>query len=45
MMGAIAGFASLMAMRLHRILDRSHMLNEISDDDVSRAHLKTDIPR
>ena len=26
MMGAIAGFASLMAMRLHRILDRSHML-------------------
>jgi hypothetical protein len=45
MMGAVAGFASLITMRLHRILDRSHTLNEISDDDASRAHLKTDIPR
>jgi hypothetical protein len=45
MLGAVAGFASLITMRLHRILDRSHVLNEISDGDASRAHLKTEIPR
>ena len=45
MLGAVSGFASLINLRLHRILDRRHMLNEIRDDDASKAHLKKDIPR
>lgn len=30
---------------MNRIIDRSQILNAIGDDDVSRAHLKLDIPR
>jgi O-antigen/teichoic acid export membrane protein len=30
---------------MNRIIDRSQALNAISDDDASRTHLKTDIPR
>jgi len=44
LLGAVAAFTSILTLRLHRILDRSHVLNAISDDDTSRAHLKTEIP-
>ena len=44
LLGAVAGFASILTLRLHRILDRAHVLNAINDDDTSRAHLKTEIP-
>src|SRR5262249_26766002 len=31
--------------RLNRIIDRSQSLNAIGDEEASRSHLKTDIPR
>jgi Protein of unknown function (DUF2721) len=45
LLGAVAAFISVLISRMNRIIDRSQALNAISDDDASRAHLKTDIPR
>ena len=42
---AVASFISVLIARMNRIIDRSQALNAISDDDVSRASLKADIPR
>ena len=45
LLGAVAGFISVLVSRLNRVLDRSQALNSIEDDDRSRARLKADIPR
>jgi len=45
LLGAVASFTSVLIARMNRIIDRSQILNAIGDDDVSRAHLKLDIPR
>src|SRR5215468_4742903 len=45
LLGAVASFTSVLISRMNRIIDRSQALNAISDDDVSRARLKSDIPR
>ena len=45
LLGAVAGFISLLIARMNRIIDRSQALNAISDDDASRTSLKSDIPR
>jgi len=44
-LGAVAGFVSIMLGRMTNVLDRIRSLNEITDDDTQRAHLKSDIPR
>ena len=45
MLGAVAGFVSILIARMNGVIDRVRSLNMIADDDGSRAHLKTDIPR
>jgi uncharacterized protein DUF2721 len=44
-LGAVAGFTSILLGRMTIVLDRIRSLNEIADDDAARAHLKSDIPR
>ena len=44
-LGAVAGFVSILLGRMTTIVDRIRSLNEISEDDSARAHLKSDIPR
>lgn len=44
-LGAVAGFTSILLGRMTSILDRIRNLNEISDDNASRAHLRSDLPR
>jgi Protein of unknown function (DUF2721) len=44
-LGAVAGFVSILLGRMTTILDRIRSLNEITDDDAARAFLKSDIPR
>lgn len=45
LLGAVAGFISILTTRLTGILDRIRSLNEIGEQDAARAHLKSDIPR
>jgi uncharacterized protein DUF2721 len=45
LLGAVAAFTSVLILRMNRIIDRSQTLNAIRDDDASKAHLKSDIPR
>jgi hypothetical protein len=44
-LGAVAGFTSILLGRMTNVLDRIRSLHEIADDDTARTHLKTDIPR
>jgi hypothetical protein len=44
-LGAVAGFISILLGRLTAVVDRVRSLHDISDDDQSRGHLKSDIPR
>jgi len=44
-LGAVAGFVSILLGRMTTIVDRIRSLNEIGEDDSARAHLKSDIPR
>ena len=44
-LGAVAGFVSLMNARLLTVIERIRTLNEISDEDQARAHLKADLER
>jgi hypothetical protein len=44
-LGAVAGFVSILLGRMTTIIDRIRSLNEIAEDDRARAHLKSDIPR
>jgi hypothetical protein len=45
LLGAVASFTSVLIARMNRIIDRSQALHAIAEDEASRAHLKTDIPR
>ena len=45
LLGAVAAFTSVLISRMNRIIDRSQALNAVRDDDASKAHLKSDIPR
>ena len=45
MLGAVAAFVSILVVRMNAIVDRIRHLNDIADDDRSRGHLKSDIPR
>lgn len=44
-LGAVAGFVSILLGRMTNVIDRVRSLNEIADDDIVRANLKSDIPR
>jgi hypothetical protein len=44
LLGSVATYTSVLIARMNRIIDRSHVLNAIGDDEPARAHLKTDIP-
>jgi hypothetical protein len=44
-LGAVAGFTSILLGRMTNVLDRIRSLHDIADDDTARAHLKADIPR
>ena len=43
-LGAVAGFVAIMQGRMTAVVDRVRSLNDISDADSVRAHLKEDIP-
>jgi hypothetical protein len=45
LLGALAAFIAVLISRLNRVIDRTIVLNAISDDDVVKSRLKTDIPR
>jgi hypothetical protein len=44
-LGAVAGFTSILLGRMGTIVERLRHLNEIPNEDISRGHLKADIPR
>ena len=44
-LGAVAGFVSILLGRMTSVMDRIRSLNEIADGDSVRARLKSDIPR
>jgi hypothetical protein len=44
-LGAVAGFVSILTGRMTSVVDRIRQLNDVSDNDGPRAHLKSDIPR
>jgi hypothetical protein len=44
-LGAVAGFVSILLGRMTTVIDRIRSLNEIADGDTTRAYLKSDIPR
>jgi len=45
LLGAVAGFISILLTRMTVLVDRIRTLHEIADDDPFRARLKSDIPR
>ena len=45
LLGTVAAFVLVLNERLTRVVDRSQTLNAISDADVTRVHLRADIPR
>jgi Protein of unknown function (DUF2721) len=45
LLGALAAFIAVLISRLNRIIDRTIVLNGISDDDTVRSRLKADLPR
>jgi Protein of unknown function (DUF2721) len=45
LLGALAAFIAVLISRLNRIVDRTVILNGISDDDAARNRLKADLPR
>ena len=44
-LGAVAGFVSILLGRMTVVVDRIRHLNDIADDEEARLHLKSDIPR
>jgi hypothetical protein len=44
-LGAVAGFVSILQGRMTAVVDRVRTLNDIPGDDSKRVHLKEDIPR
>lgn len=45
LLGALAAFIAVLISRLNRIVDRTILLNGISDEDTVRCRLKADLPR
>jgi hypothetical protein len=45
LLGAIAAFIAILISRLNRIVDRTIVLNAISDADTAKYRLKADLPR
>jgi uncharacterized membrane protein YgcG len=45
LLGALAGYISLLIARMNRVIDRSQALNAIGDNDDVKGYLKSDIPR
>jgi hypothetical protein len=45
LLGAVASFISVLIARINHVIERSQYLHDIADSDVSKAYLKTDLPR
>jgi hypothetical protein len=45
LLGALAAFIAVLISRLNRVIDRTIVLNAISEDDTFRCRLKADLPR
>lgn len=45
LLGALAAFIAVLISRQNRIVDRTIVLNGISDNDTFRSRLKADLPR
>jgi hypothetical protein len=45
LLGALAAFIAILISRQNRIVDRTIVLNAISDEDVVKFRLKSDLPR
>lgn len=45
LLGAVAGFVSVLMARMNGVLDRVRLLNAIDPNDKERARLKSDLPR
>ncbi|QDW38733.1 DUF2721 domain-containing protein [Bradyrhizobium sp. KBS0727] len=45
LLGALAAFIAILIARLNRVIDRTIVLNAISDGDVDKVRLKADLPR
>jgi VIT1/CCC1 family predicted Fe2+/Mn2+ transporter len=45
LLGAVAGFVSILSGRMTSVVERIRSLNDIVDNDSSRVHPKSDIPR
>jgi hypothetical protein len=44
-LGAVAAFIAVLLNRMNVVIDRVRNLNEITDNDAARGHLRADIPR
>ena len=44
-LGAVAGFVSILQGRMTAVMERIRTLNGVPDEDGNRTHLKADIPR
>jgi hypothetical protein len=45
LLGALAAFIAVLISRLNRIIDRTIVLNAITNDDTVKSRLKADLPR
>jgi hypothetical protein len=45
LLGAIAAFIAILISRLNRVIDRTIVLNAISEVDTTKSRLKADLPR
>ena len=45
LLGAVASFISVVFSQINRVIDRSHEIDAIKDDDAARSYLKADLPR
>ncbi len=45
LLGSLAGYTSILMVRMNRIIDRSQALHAIPGEDPEKSYLKADIPR
>jgi Protein of unknown function (DUF2721) len=45
LLGAVAGFISVLVSRINRVVDRAQFLHGITDAEATNAYLKADLPR
>lgn len=45
LLGAVAGFVSVLIGRMNQVLERIRSINDIADTDLDRRQLKADLPR